>query len=67
MSFISILEINADPAAANLDEIFEHDLPRTAAFPGNESTKVLQDSQDPSRLTVMTRWATQTDLDAYMA
>ncbi|MDQ0618407.1 antibiotic biosynthesis monooxygenase family protein [Arthrobacter globiformis] len=67
MSFISMLEIAVDPAASTLDAIFEHDLPHTAAFPGNESTEVLQDSQDPSRLTVMTRWSTQSDMDAYKA
>ncbi|MDQ0662233.1 heme-degrading monooxygenase HmoA [Arthrobacter ulcerisalmonis] len=67
MSFISTLEITVDPAAANLDAIFDLDLPNTAAFPGNQSTEVLQDTHNPGRLIVVSRWATQADLDAYTA
>jgi heme-degrading monooxygenase HmoA len=67
MTMTSTLEIRVNPAATNLDAIFEHDLSRTAAFPGNVSTEVLQDSDDPTRLTVMTRWATESDLAAYTA
>lgn len=62
-----MLEFTIDPAASNLHEILEYDLPHTAAYPRNESTEVLRDDEDPSRLTVVTRWTTAADLSAYTA
>lgn len=67
MSVTIILEIPIKPKAVGVDDAFLHDLPGTAAFPGNELTEVLADPSRPHTFFLHTRWATEEDYQAYTA
>src|SRR4051794_24372847 len=66
MSIVTIIEMTSKPDSVQELRAFLSPA-ETRAFEGNEGIEVTVDAENPNRIVVLTHWATQDAMQAYLA